>query len=374
MEIETFELERIQSLYENEVEINLSDSGVHPLRLDEVLGPREIIQLTATELGYGWTHGSPRLRERIAALYQGRGPHEIIVTNGSSEANFLLAMAVLNPGDQIVLVVPNYLQIRGWARALGVEVVEVPLEMSLGWQVDPDRLEAAIGPRTRLISLCSPNNPTGAVMSADQMKAIVGVARRHGVMLHVDEVYRGVELDVNTPPSFADLYEKAVVTGGLSKAMAMPGLRIGWLAGPAATIERAWVRKDYTSITAGSLSEKIAEWVLEPKAREDILDRSRRRLRANRDVLAAWLARQPDLLSCVLPQAAGMAFVRINLAMNSTDMVHAIRREHKVLFLPGDVYGMDGHIRIGIGAPRQQLTDGLDRLTAFLRHRSHAAL
>lgn len=363
MKIETFELERIQSLYENLVEINLSDSGVHPYTLRDLLTPDEVERVLTTPIGYGWTNGAVELREAIAALYTGRTANNVIVTNGSAEAIFVLGMTLLEPGDELIVVVPNYLQLWGWARAMGVTVVEVPLHEELGWEPDLDELAAAITPRTKMISICHPNNPTGSVLRRETMDGIVDLARAHGCYLHADEVYQGIEFSGVTPPSFGDLYEKAVVTNGLSKAMALPGLRIGWIMGPAAEIEAAWARKDYTSITTSAISQVVATIALRPERRTAILDRSRHMLQENLGILERWVAQHGDLLSVVRPDAGGMAFVRYNLPVNSTELVHRIREEQSVLLVPGDVFGMDGYIRIGIGSEPPYLQEGLDRIT-----------
>ena len=237
MEIEEFKLERIQSLYENTVELNLSDSGVHPMSLNDLLSGAEMRELQALELGYGWTNGAVSLRERIAALYEGRTADEIIVTNGSAEANFLLVMSLLNPGDEIIVFTPNYLQIWGWARALGVKAKAVGHDGDAGWQPKLAELEAAISANTRLITICHPNNPTGAVMPPEGMRELVRIAAAHDVYLHADEVYKGLELHGPEGGSFLDIYDKAIVTNGVSKALALPGLRIGWLAGPAKDVQ-----------------------------------------------------------------------------------------------------------------------------------------
>ena len=128
MKIEEFTLERIQSLYENTVELNLSDSGVHPMSLNDLLSKDEIAELLDLELGYGWTNGEISLRESIAGLYDDCGPDDVIVTNGSAEANFLMVMSLLEPGDEIIVLTPNYLQIWGWARAIGVSAKAVSLK------------------------------------------------------------------------------------------------------------------------------------------------------------------------------------------------------------------------------------------------------
>ncbi len=365
MHMEEFELERIQSLYENTVDLNLSDSGVHPFNLNTLLTPDEIAGLLQVELGYGWTSGAVELRQRIAALYKDRTPNEVLVTNGSAEANFLMVMTLLDPGDEIVLITPNYLQIRGWAKAIGITVREVPLRQDLGWLPDLAEVEAAVSPATKLITVCHPNNPTGAVLPLDAQQALVRIAQRHGLWLHADEVYKGAELAGEEPASFVDLYERAIVTNGLSKAMALPGLRIGWLTGPAAEITEAWARKDYTSITTSALSEHVATLVLETGRRARILQRSRTILSENLSVLNAW-AGERNQFSLVPPRAGGMAFVHYDLPIGSTRFAHALREEKSVLVAPGDVYGLDGYLRIGIGAKPEHLQAGLDRISDYV--------
>ena len=365
MDIEEFTLERIQSLYENTVELNLSDSGVHPMSLKDLLSDDELEEVQSLELGYGWTNGEVTLRETIAALYRDRGPDDVIVTNGSAEANFLMVMSLLDKGDEIVVLTPNYLQIFGWARALGVDVKVVEHDGNNDWQPDLAALAAAVTPATKLITICHPNNPTGAVLNGQSMRQVVEIAARHGAYLHADEVYKGSELDGPEGESFLDLYDNAIVTNGLSKAMALPGLRIGWLAGRADDIYTAWQRKDYTSITTSAISEYVAERVLKPKLRSKILQRSKTILNENLALLAGWIDANSDRVSLIPPKAGGMAFVRYHFDANSTELVHRLRTEKGVLLLPGDVYGMDGFFRVGIGSPRSHLEPGLERISDF---------
>ncbi|WP_112662629.1 aminotransferase class I/II-fold pyridoxal phosphate-dependent enzyme [Microvirga flavescens] len=367
MKIEEFTLERIQSLYENTVEYNLSDSGVHPYSLRELLTPSEQRALLDVELGYGWTNGKVSLREAIARLYPGRDADNVIVTNGSAEANFLLVMSLLEPGDELVVFVPNYLQILGWARAIGVNVKQVLLREELGWTPDLDDVRKVVSTKTKMMTICHPNNPTGSLLSRETMDGLVAIARENDVYLHADEVYKGAELESQEPPSFADLYEKAIVTSGLSKALALPGLRIGWLVGPAAEIYASWQSKDYTSITTSAVSEFVAEIVVQPAKRQEILARSKRILRENLAVLSAWVEKNSDLFSFVPPKAGGMAFLRYSMDINSTTLIHRLREERSIMLLPGDVYGLDKYIRIGIGAPAEHLQAGLERLAGFVR-------
>lgn len=340
---------------------------MHPFDLRTLLHADEIEGLLDLELGYGWTNGGVALREAIAGLYANRSADEILVTNGGAEANFLLVMTLIGPRDGVVVITPNYLQISGWARAVGADVAEVPLDAA-GWRLDRTALEAAITPATRLVTLCNPNNPTGAMLSDADRDHLVALAEQHGFWLHVDEVYKGSELDATEPPSFADLSPRAIVTYSLSKAMALPGLRIGWLCGPAEQIYAAWQRKDYTSITTATLSEAIALRVLEPSRRERILARSRDWLRGNRALLADWLAANPRF-SCALPEAGGMAFIAYDMEIPSARLADELRAACNLLVVPGDCYGLEGHIRVGIGAPPEVLMEGLKRIGAFVSER-----
>ena len=370
MLVPEFLLERFQSLFENTVQVNLSDSGVHPYELRDLLTQQEIEEMCAIELGYGWTNGSERLRDTIASLYMQCSRENVVATNGSAEANFLVVMALLERGDELLVVVPNYMQIAGWAQAAGVDVRIVRLRQENSWLPDLREIERAISNRTRMISICNPNNPTGALLSTEQMRELVEVARRHGIYLHADEIYKGSELFCEEGPSFADLYEKAIVTNGLSKAMAMPGLRLGWLIGPREDIARAWHCKDYTSITTGALSEFVACRVLQPARRSQVLSRSKHILRGNLAIITRWIESHGELLSFIPPRAGGMAFVRYAMGVNSTELVRMLLAEKSVFPIPGDAFGLDGYLRIGIGSPAQHLEEGLGRIAEFLSSRS----
>lgn len=365
MKIEEFTLERIQSLYENVVPLNLSDSGVHPMAIRDLLNESEIEELLQLELGYGWTNGEVSLRSTIADLYQDRGPDDVIVTNGSAEANFLMVMSLLDPGDEIIVFTPNYLQIFGWAKAIGVDVKTVQHDENADWAADIDALRQTVSAKTRLITICNPNNPTGATLSPEMLQALVDIARENDCYLHADEVYKGSELDAEEGPSVADLYEKAIATNGLSKAMALPGLRIGWLVGPAEEIYSAWQSKDYTSITTSTVSEYVAERVLQPELRQKVLNRSKHILNENLALLIEWVDANKEFVSLIPPKAGGMAFIRYNRDINSTELAHTLRNDKGVLILPGDVYGLDGYFRVGIGAPKSHLEPGLEKIGEY---------
>jgi aspartate/methionine/tyrosine aminotransferase len=370
LDIEVFELERVQSLWENRVEYNLTESGVHPYTLNELLNEDQVAALTDLRLGYGQTNGSIPLREAIAALYPQAGSDNVLVTNGSAEANFVAAWSTLGDGDEMVYMVPNYLQIRGISRAMGVSVRPLTLRAELGWQPDLDELDTLVTPRTKVIALCNPNNPTGMTLSEEAMGAIVTAAARCGAWLLVDEVYRGAELDGADTASFWGQYQRLVITGGLSKAYALPGLRLGWLVGPEAFIEAAWARTDYTSIAPGIISDEVARLALQPALRARILERNQSLLRGNLAHLQAWMQDQSVPMTLTPPKAGGMAFIRYQLDMNSTELTTRLREEKSVLIVAGDCFGLDGYLRIGFGADPDYLRRGLERLGEFLSERA----
>lgn len=367
MRLEPFELERDQCIHEHSVEFNLSESGVHPLLLDELLDPAS---LAGMRLSYGQANGSLKLRERIAELYPGATPEHVLATNGTAEANFLAIWNLVEPGDEIVYMVPNYLQIQGIARAFGAVVKPLPLLPELGWQPDLEALEAALSPRTRVIAVCNPNNPTGAVLTAEAMQRIAAAAERTGAWLLSDEIYRGAERNGVTTASFHDLgYERTLITAGLSKAYGAPGLRVGWITGPPERIAAIQGYHDYTTIMISTLSDLLAIRVLEK--REQILERTRGILRANWPILRGWAdaqtwLRMPD------SSAGAIGFARFDAAgLGSRDLGEQLRRQQSVLIVPGAFFGVESHIRLNYGAPSDYLRAGLARISDFF-HKSVA--
>ena len=368
MKIEIFELERTQSLWENTVEYNLTETGIHPLSLEEVLDRRELEQLLSLRLGYGQTNGSLELRDAISALYPGTDRENIIVTSGSCEANFVAMWSLLERGDELVLMLPNYMQIWGIARAFDIKVKPFYLKEDLQWQPDLEEIQALVAPNTRMIAICNPNNPTGAVLSEENMRGILQMAKDNDAWLYVDEIYRGAELSGQEKSSFYGLhaYDKVIVAGGLSKAYALPGLRIGWLVGPHREIADVWARRDYTTIATSILSNKIATSVLQPDLRAKILQRNRRMLQENLTVLQEWVENLSGLFNFIPPQAGGMAFLSYNMDINSTELVTKIRKEKSTFIVAGDCFGMDHRVRIGIGSEQDYLKAGLARVKEIL--------
>ncbi len=369
MRIEPFVMERMQSIWENQVEVNLSESGVHPLTLGELVEhDDDRARLLALGLGYPQTNGTVALRSTIAGLYAGATENHVHVTNGGAEANYCCCWSLLEPDDEVVMMAPNYMQTWGLARAFAKTVHRWPLrERSGRWVADVDELAALVTPRTKLILVCNPNNPTGACFDSDTLDAVCRVAGRHGSWVLSDEIYRGAELSGVETPSIWGRYERALVTCGLSKAYGLPGLRIGWIVGPPPFVATTWSYHDYTTIAPGAINDRLAALALSPARRPAILDRTRRILRANLPTFADWLTARSDLFSFIPPQAGAIVYARYHRAINSTELTTRLREEKGLLVVPGDQFGMDGYLRIGFGGPAPELADGLGRLEAFLR-------
>jgi len=365
MWIETFELERRQSIWENHVSFNLTESGIHPYTLNELFKDEELEELLNLRLGYGQTNGSVELRNVIAALYEDQTPSNILVTSGSSEANFIAMHTLLEVGDEIVYMIPNYLQIWGLARSMNVTVNTFRLHEELNWQPDIQELKDLVTERTKMIVVCNPNNPTGSVLNRESIEAIIGLAGEFDAYIYADEVYRGAELDGKETESFLNLYDKTIVCSGLSKSYALPGVRIGWLAGPEDIIEKCWSHRDYTSISSSVLSQEIAVRALQPDKRSDILDRNRNILRENLNIIQDWQD-QENMFEYTPPKAGGMAFFKYQIDINSTELTNQLRKDKSVFLVAGDCFGMDHYLRIGFGAEKNYLKEGLILFSKYL--------
>ncbi len=364
-----FELEKFLSLYEQTVEYNFTESGVHPVTLSELLtfAGADADLLLDTSLNYPHVNGEPDLRERIASLYPGATAANVLVTVGASEANLLAATTLLQPGDEIVTTRPTYLQFGGIARNMGVTVRMVDLVEEDGWALDLEALAKAVTERTRVIAVVNPNNPTGQILTEEEMDAVVEAARRADAWLLADEVYAGAERESEAvTPTFYGRYEKVLAVNSLSKAYGLPGLRIGWIVAPADTIEDLWRRHEYAVVSTTMLSNKLATLALSPAVRPQLLARTRGLIRQGYDLLAESLGEHEGVFSVVPPQASALSFVRYDLPMGSTQFADELRRSQSVLVVPGDAFGLDKHLRIQYALPPAYLCAGFERLNRFV--------
>jgi aspartate/methionine/tyrosine aminotransferase len=363
-EFHPFQLERIMSEWENAVDYNLSESGAHPAMLGELLDDGLTVDdLLATELNYPQVDGTLGLRERIAALYVDAKPDNILVTVGCAEANFITVQTILEPGDEMAVMVPNYLQIWGIGHNYGYRVRAFHLHEERGWAPDLEELRDAVTEDTKLIAVCNPNNPTGAILTEAEMDGIVAIAQRVGAWLLADEVYGGAErLTDEKTPSFWGRYDRVLAMNSLSKAYGLPGLRIGWVVAPVRTRNEIWRRHEYTTISATMLSNKLAAVALSDRVRPRLNQRVRDYIRGGYSIFEEWLARHESTFSLVPPQAAAIAFPHYHLDIDSAQLAERLIREKSVLVAPGEYFGVDRHLRISFGLPADILRPALDRI------------
>jgi len=255
----------------------------------------------------------------------------------------------------------------GLLRAFGAAVKPFRLHESLGWQPDLEEMRRLVTPRTKLIVLTNPNNPTGSVLTEEAMKGIVDLAASVGAWILADEVYQGAELAGPPSPSFWGRWEKTLVVNGLSKAYGLPGLRVGWIVGPEDLVKRTWPYHDYTTISPSALSDRLATLALAPGTRERILERTRGILNSNLPVLEKWLKGHEGLFTFRPPQAGAICFARYALKVNSTELAERLIREKSVLIVPGDHFETDGYLRIGYGPERGYLLRGLGLIDELLK-------
>lgn len=357
-----FAMERWQSTWENRVRYNLSESGVHPLSIGELiaLAGIEVDALTATRLGYTQSNGTDALRAVIASLYRDARLENVLVTVGSAEANFVTCWRLVEPGDRVAVLVPTYMQTWGLAHNLGATVVPFRLDPAREWAPNPDEIARAIAPGTRLVVVTNPNNPTGRVLSDEVRAAIVSRAQAVGAWLLADEVYQGAERNGQTTPSFWGSYDRVVVTNGLSKAYGLPGLRIGWIVAPSELAAELWSRHDYTVIAPSAASDLLARSAL--KARPKLLDRTRAILNANWLLLRSHLERWEPRLAWREPDAGAICYVRYHDPIDSLELAERLRAERSLLIVPGAHFDMPGYIRVGFGNEPSELSEGLTEL------------
>jgi aspartate/methionine/tyrosine aminotransferase len=371
MKLETFALERYQSIWENRVAWNLAESGVHPLRVTDLVNTPELqVAMLEQELGYPQTNGTIELRTLIASIYPGATIEHVEVTNGGSEANCVLLMRLLQPGDELVFMTPNYMQTRGLARALGAQVRSWPLRETVEgpavrWSADTDELRGLVTPKTRAILICNPNNPTGTRFDEAMLDDVCHIAATVGAWVIGDEIYRGAEREADDTPSVWGRYERAIVTSGLSKAYGLPGLRIGWVVAPPELIADLWAIHDYTTIAPGAINDCLARMALVPERRATLLARTRGIIRTNYPVVRRWIEQREGMVHAP-PEAGAIAFIRYPHAISSTELTSRLRDEAGVLIVPGDHFDMDGYVRVGFGSDPTYLAHALALAGKFL--------
>ncbi len=372
MKIEDFALERWMTTWETQVEYDIAESGILPMTTNELLGllpegerVAALGRLLDTRLGYSEAPGSHELRSLLAATYKATGPDEILVTTGAIEANYLLFNTLLDPGDHVVAVHPAYQQLYSVPRAIGCDVSLWSIRSEDGvFRYDLDELARLVTPKTRLIVVNTPHNPTGAMLSAADLERVYALAESVGAWVLCDEAYRWLELPDGAPlpPPIRDLGSRGISVGTFSKPFGLPGLRIGWLAAPAAITAACWAMRDYITLSPGKLNDALA--TLAFRNRERIIARTRAIVAENLQTATRWFAEQAEIVSWSPPRAGLLALLRYRLDIPSRELADRLAGEYSVMLAPGEAFGFEYHLRIGVGQDPAVFAAGLARAAA----------
>ena len=353
MRIPDFELERYLNALEFSATHYVCGSDVEGYRLDELLAlasTEERTQFEKLSLGYTTAPGMDALRDEIGKLYTTASREHVLTFAGAEEAIFILMNVLLSADDHAVVVWPAYQSLHEVARATGASVSLVELHESAAWKLDVEALRSAVTAKTRLIVINFPHNPTGATLDRASFDAVVEIARDAGAYLLSDEVYRFSEHDERDRlPAVADVYERGISLGVMSKSFALAGLRIGWLvSNDTALLERCASFKDYVSICNSAPSEVLSLIAL--RNREKVIARSLEIIRANLVVLDEFFTRWEGTFAWVKPRAGTIAFPSINTHMSIDKIARSLVEQEGVVILPASRFGHPGaNFRIGFG-------------------------
>jgi aspartate/methionine/tyrosine aminotransferase len=356
VKLDPFLLERWMTRHETHVRYDIAESGILPLSVDDLLDfePPEARaatrdRLLALPLGYSEARGTAALRSQLAATYARGDADHILVTTGAIEANFLLFNVLLEAGDHVIAPYPAYQQLYSVPQAIGCDVSLWHVGPDTGYRYDLAALERLVTPRTRVIVVNTPHNPTGAMLPPDAARRVYELGREIGATVIGDEAYRWLEVPAGEPfaPPMFDLGEHGVSVGTLSKPFGLPGLRIGWIAGPPDLVQRCWGLRDYISLSPGKLNDALAQLAM--THRDKIVARNRRIIEANLATASRWMADRSDFMTWTPPRGGLLALLKYDLPIASLELADRLATDYSVMLAPGSAFGYEHHLRLGIG-------------------------
>lgn len=365
-----FELEVFFSKWEFKAKYHLTASDMESMTLKELLGmasPKDREAYDNLWLGYTETYGLPALRQEIASTYDQVKEDNILCFTGAEEGIYAAMRSMLTVLDHAIVIVPNYQAAETLPMSI-CDVTGIALKAENNWELDIDEIMGALRPNTKLISINFPNNPTGKIISKDQLESLVDIARAFGIYIFSDEVYRGLELDESKRlPQIADIYEKGLSLNVMSKAYGLPGLRIGWIASQdkeiLATIERY---KHFLTICNSAPSEILS--VIALKNRDKLLKRNRNLISDNLDKLDKFFAEFPYLFEWKRPDGGAVGYPKYLGRKPCEEFCEDLLNETGVLLLPPSIYTSEllptpeDHFRIGFGR------SGMDEMLDVFYH------
>ena len=357
MKFDPFELERWLSESRLKVDFDLSASVITYFKYNELIGEKDL----DVPIRIGPTNGSELLREEICKLYRGYVDIEsILVTHGAAEGNLILLNHLIDPGDECIFFVPNYLQAYGVLKAIGAKIKLSHLDSNNEYRPDIEGLKSLVTRKTKAILLTNPNNPVGSIMTPDELKAICDIAQSCSAYVIDDEDLAGLEIEDKSSPTPIELYEKGIVTRSVSK-LGMSGLRVGWIAArDPALIRGCWSIKDYTTLGNSFFNQHIAAVAL--KNLEKIKKRNRKLLGDRLAILEKWVDEKRDHLLWAKPKAGATALIRYKFNIDSIDFCIRLMRDASVALSPGDHFMEPRSFRMLFGTDEIRLSQALERI------------
>lgn len=371
MKIKTFKVEQWMNDYEDDAIYNLGETCIDSLTIGELIElsgqnpDAYLASLKDIRLTYGHIEGSPELLRGIASLYKNISPEQVIPTHGAIGANHQVLVSMIEPEDNMVCVMPTYQQHYSIPESIGAEVRILQLRPENNFLPDMEELRSLVDENTKMITINNPNNPTGSWIPEDVLMDIVAVAKRVDAYILSDEVYRGITEDGGYMVSIADIYEKGISVGSMSKIFSLAGLRMGWIVTRDEEAKKACLtRRDYDTISCGKLDDLFASLALNNK--EKIVERNRKIVLKNREILDQWVKETPEV-SYVKPVAGTTALVYYNKDIPSYDLSVKLMKEKGVLTTPGSSFEMEGCVRIGYAFDAKTLKEGLEKFSELLK-------
>jgi len=347
-----FSLEDWFAKYELQCRINISESGILPI--DFSWFNADIGDL---KLYYGHMLGDLELRELIAKDYPRLSSDQILVTTGCIEANFVAFASLVQPRDHVIVEHPNYQQLYEVPRALGGKVELLRLRYEDNYKLNIDALNEMVTPKTKLIVISHPNNPTGSVISLETLKDIIEIAEDNDIYLLSDEIYRELVFTHKPLPPAATLSDHAISSASISKLHGLPGLRIGWMVADEAIIDIAKEIRSYTTICNSALSEYLSKLAF--KRKDELVARAERIAKTNLGVMKEWIESRDDV-DWIPPEGGLVTFPRFYKDVSSTELCTLLAENYKVFVAPGKCFDLEDHFRIGFGWNTDELREGLE--------------
>lgn len=370
MKIKPFAVEEWMNAWEVGAKYNIAETCVDSISMNELFeltgeDKTEFLnRLCARRLSYGDIEGLPEFRKGVCGLYKTLNIENIVPTHGASGANHHVFYSLISPGDRVVSIMPTYQQLYSIPESYGADVQILHLSKENNYLPDLEKLRRLVTPKTKMICINNPNNPTGALMSEQMLREIVDIARSADAWILCDEVYRHLSQEDGWCPSIVDLYEKGISVSSMSKVFSLAGLRLGWIATHDMSVVKSCLsHRDYNLVSCGVFDEMLAAAAL--KHSDKLLERSRKIVRENLQILDDWVSSEPHV-SYVKPQAGTTALVYYDLDISSYEFCEEMYKKTGAFVTPGDCFEVPHSMRIGYAYGKQDLIDGLKAISEYI--------